>query len=108
MENAITSAPAQASDSVTLLRDGVEAFPAMLAAIAGARREIVLEMYWFDDSAVARRFIAALAERAREGVAVRVMYDAFGSIGSDDRRFEPLVAAGGSVIEYNPDRKSVV
>ena len=32
---------------VRLLRDGAEAFPAMLAAIAAAAREIVLEFYWF-------------------------------------------------------------
>jgi cardiolipin synthase len=90
------------TEHVALLRDGVEAFPAMLDAVAGARHEVLVEMYWFDDTPVARRFLATLTDRAREGVAVRVSYDAVGSIGSDGARFDALVAAGGKVIEYNP------
>ena len=39
-------------DGVSLLCDGAEAFPAMLDAIAGARREVLVEMYWFDDTAI--------------------------------------------------------
>ncbi len=93
---------APAADRVALLRDGVEAFPAMLDAVASARHEVLVEMYWFDDSPVSRRFIAALTERARVGVAVRVSYDSIGSIGSDRGRFNELVAACGRVIEYNP------
>ncbi|MFI5302335.1 MAG: cardiolipin synthase, partial [Polyangiales bacterium] len=31
---------------VRLLRDARDAYPAMLAAIASAREEILLEMYW--------------------------------------------------------------
>lgn len=93
---------APAADRVALLRDGVEAFPAMLDAVASARHEVLVEMYWFDGSPIARRFIAALVERARAGVAVRVSYDSIGSIGSDRGRFDELIAAGGRVIEYNP------
>lgn len=89
-------------DGVSLLCDGAEAFPAMLDAVARAAREVLVEMYWFDDTPIARRFIAALAERARAGVAVRVSYDAIGSLGSDGDRFAPLLEAGGRVIEYNP------
>ena len=57
---------------LTLLRDGREAFPAMLDAIARAEREVLLEMYWFDASDIGVRFVRALAERARAGVSVRV------------------------------------
>lgn len=96
------SADAALAPRVTLLRDGVAAFPAMIEAIERATQEVLLEMYWFDDSPVARRFIDAMAERARAGVRVCVLYDAFGSIGASDARFEPLQAAGGRVIEFNP------
>jgi cardiolipin synthase len=95
-----TGAPKR--DELTLLRDGEAAFPAMIAAIEGARRDIVLEMYWFDDSPIARKVIDALTARARAGVSVRVIYDAFGSIGSDSERFHALIEAGGKVIEFNP------
>jgi cardiolipin synthase len=89
-------------DEVRLLRDGVEALPAMLAAIAAARREILLEMYWIGPDAVGTKFREALAEKAREGVTVRVIYDAVGSLALTPSFWEPLVRAGGEVREYHP------
>ncbi|MBK6534524.1 MAG: hypothetical protein IPF99_34710 [Deltaproteobacteria bacterium] len=88
--------------AVTLLRDGEAVFPAMLEAIAAARREVLLEMYWLDDAPVARAILAAMAERARAGVPVRVLYDAIGSLGAPDSRFQELLSAGGKVVEFNP------
>jgi cardiolipin synthase len=87
---------------LTLLRDGREAFPAMLDAIARAEREVLLEMYWFDASDIGVRFVKALAERARAGVPVRVLYDAIGSLGVEPETFDPITKAGGHVIEFNP------
>ena len=90
------------SDDVRLLRDGVEAFPAMLAAVANATREILLEMYWVGGDAVGTRFRAALAEKARKGVTVRVIYDAVGSLSINYAFWQPLVDAGGEVREFHP------
>jgi cardiolipin synthase len=87
---------------VRLLRDGVEAFPVMLEAIANAKREVLLEMYWIGADAVGAKFREALAERARAGVTVRVVYDAVGSLAIGDAFWEPLLAAGGEVREYHP------
>ena len=75
---------------VTLLHDGEQAFPAMLAAIAEARREILLEMYWFASDEVGRKFAAALIARAAAGVRVRVIYDAVGSLQSENRILCPI------------------
>jgi cardiolipin synthase len=89
------------ADEVTLLRDGAMAFPAMLEAIANAEREIVLEMYWIGDDACGRRFLDALVGRAREGVSVRVIYDAVGSLGLPEEFFRPLREHGGDVLEWH-------
>ena len=89
-------------DDVRLLRDGIEAFPAMLEAIATAEREILLEMYWVGADPVGIRFRDALAEKARQGVTVRVIWDAVGSLGITPAFWEPLVEAGGEVREYHP------
>ena len=88
-------------DSVRLLRDGVQAFPAMLHAIGGARREILLEMYWVGDDAVGVTFRDALVERARAGVRVCVVYDAVGSLGITPAWWRPLFAAGGRAVEFH-------
>lgn len=87
---------------VRLLRDGVEAFPAMLEAIASATREIVLEMYWVGHDLVGDRFRRLLEEKARQGVTVRVIYDAVGSLGVSPRFWRALAAAGGEVREFHP------
>jgi cardiolipin synthase len=87
---------------VTLLHDGVQAFPAMLEAIAEAKREILLEMYWFASDEVGRQFADALTAKAEAGVTVRVIYDAIGSIQSDGRMFSRLRDAGCEVEQYNP------
>jgi cardiolipin synthase len=87
--------------SVRLLRDGTQAFPAMLDAIARARREILLEMYWIGVDAVGQRFRDALTERARAGVKVLVIRDAIGSIGMDPSFWAPLEAAGGRAAIYH-------
>jgi len=89
-------------DDVRLLRDGIEAFPAMLAAIAGAEHEILLEMYWVGADAVGIRFRDALAAKARKGVRVRVIWDAVGSLGITPTFWQSLVDAGGEVREYHP------
>ncbi len=88
--------------TVSLLRNGAEALPAWLSAIAGAREEILLEMYWFDSDRTGRSFADALIERARAGVEVLVIYDAIGSLGTDDAMFDEMVAAGIKVREFNP------
>jgi cardiolipin synthase len=89
-------------DEVRLLRDGVEALPAMLDAIGAAKHEILLEMYWVGPDAVGTRFREALVEKARSGVTVRVIYDAIGSLAITPSFWESLVRAGGEVREYHP------
>jgi cardiolipin synthase len=88
-------------DAVRLLRDGAQAFPAMLDAIERAQREILLEMYWIGADAVGARFRDALAARARAGVKVLAIHDAVGSLGITPAWWRPLSEAGGRVFVYH-------
>jgi cardiolipin synthase len=88
-------------DSVRLLRDGAQAFPAMLSAILRAKSEILLEMYWIGTDRIGERFREALAAKAKEGVTVRVIYDALGSLGVNLDWWDVLLDAGGDVREYH-------
>lgn len=97
-----TIAAEQGEDAVTLLRDGLEALPRMFNAVRGAQREVLLEMYWLDSSPVGRDLVQALTARAKQGVKVRVIYDAIGSLGVDRSMYDPLLEAGGQVLEFNP------
>lgn len=87
---------------VQLLKDGREAFPAMLDAIAQARRQILLEMYWFGSDRVGRRFAAALSQACQRGVEVGVIYDSVGSITADPAMFGELEQQGVHLLEYHP------
>jgi cardiolipin synthase len=92
------------AETIDHLRDATAAYPAWLAAIADAKEEILLEMYWFASDKTGWKFADALAAKAREGVDVRVLYDAIGSLGTDRELWDRLVHAGVRVIEHNPIR----
>jgi len=87
---------------VTLLQDGPQAFGAMLALIAGARRYIHFENYIIHDDTTGWRFAEALAVRARAGLAVRVLYDWFGCMGTGRKYWRFLRQAGCEVRCFNP------
>jgi cardiolipin synthase len=83
-------------------RDGIEAHNALVAGIRGARRRISIGTYILAHDAVGRSLVRLLAERARQGVEVRVLVDAVGS------RFLPWTAgallrrAGARLVRFNP------
>ncbi len=90
-----------AGNRITLLRDGRETYPAMLDAIAHATRRIDMETYQFDTRGAAL-FATALMQKAREGVEVHLLYDAWGSAAQDKSLFDRMRQAGIQVVEYNP------
>jgi cardiolipin synthase A/B len=69
-----------------------------------ARAEVDLETYIYEAGRVGDRFLAELTDAARRGVRVRVLVDAFGSDGLPANYFAPLLAAGGQVRWFNPQR----
>lgn len=87
---------------VTVYRDGDEAFPAMIEAIRSAERYICLETYIIRDDKTGWEFGAALADKARHGVEVSVLYDGFGSFSLGDEFREHLLGNGVHMHEYHP------
>jgi cardiolipin synthase len=74
------SAPAHPVTETRILRDGDEAFPAMLDLIRSSRSSVWFENFIFAGDATGRRFARALGEAARRGVEVRVLYDPIGTM----------------------------
>lgn len=82
--------------------EGDELYRSMLSVIESAHRSISLETYIYADDSVGRRFSRALAERAESGVRVRLLVDAFGSLGCFSRRTErELRSAGAQVRRFH-------
>jgi cardiolipin synthase len=75
----ILGVPATEGNLVDVLRNGHEIFPAMLEAIAEADHTIDLLTFVYWRGRIGTRFAEALSERARSGVRVRVLLDAWGA-----------------------------
>lgn len=98
-------APLVPGNRVRLLKDAGENYPAWLDAIGSARRTVYFESYIIHDDDVGRRFADLLAEKARAGVRVRVIYDWMGALGAASRGlWRPLREAGVEVRCFNPPR----
>lgn len=88
---------------LTLLHNGEEYFPRLVAAIDGAAESIYLETYIFADDAVGRRVADALQRAARRGVKTHLMVDGFGSSGFPRAWIDELRAAGAQVLKFRPE-----
>ena len=108
MEQAFTraaGAPLVNGNAVRLLKDGLANYPAWFDAIRAARKSVTFENYIIEDDEVGRELAAALTDRARAGVEVRLVRDWLGSMGGASHRFwRALTAAGAEVRRFNPPR----
>jgi len=95
--------PAIGGNSVRLLRDAEENFPAWREALGRAKRYIYFECYIVTDDKVGREFLDILVDRARAGVAVRVVVDWMGSFRWLSL-WSALRDAGGVVRVFNPPK----
>ncbi len=94
------AAPLRHADEVRLLPTAAEAYAAFEDTIQGAERFIHCQFYIWKDDAIGRQITAWLTERARHGVAVRVLYDHVGSLGLPNSHFAALREAGGEVAVF--------
>jgi cardiolipin synthase len=102
----LTGLSAEADNAVRLLRNGDEAYPAMLAAIDAAKKSVGLCSYIFRDDAAGEAFISALIRAHRRGVLVRVLIDGIGSgyfrSGTNDRLRQAGVPVARFLHSYVP------
>jgi len=89
---------------VDTLVNGREIFPAMLAAIRGARKTITFETYIYWSGRIGKEFADALADRARSGVRVHLLVDWVGSNRMDPRYLDAMREAGVEIEKYHPPR----
>lgn len=94
--------PATEGNRITFLRGGDEAYDAVLSLVGSARDHLHAQFFILDVDPVGRRFLQALAARAREGIRVRLLLDAVGSWRAMRRTVQPLREAGGEVAAFLP------
>jgi cardiolipin synthase len=76
---------------------------AVCGAITGARQQLRMEYYTFEDVHwCGRSLVDLLVEKLEQGVQVALSYDGAGSQATDDRVFERLRRAGAVLLEFRP------
>lgn len=82
--------------NVKLFDDNLELYSSQLADIENAKHYIFLEVFRFNEDAMGQKYCMALAKKAKQGVKVKILVDAWGTK-QDSTFLNPIVEAGGEV-----------
>jgi cardiolipin synthase len=94
--------PVASGNRYQVLVNGDRIFPAMLAAIRGARETIDFETYIYWSGAIGKEFADALTERARSGIRVHLLVDWVGSQKMEPALVDEMKSAGIEIQKYHP------
>jgi cardiolipin synthase len=97
-----TDTPFSLGNRIDILNNGDEFYPRMLADVHEARQSITLEAYIYWSGDVGLQFANAFAEKARGGLAVKLLLDAVGSSTISDEILDLLAGAGCQIAWYHP------
>lgn len=99
----LTGLPATTGNRVELLVEDELAFARIEEELRAATTSIWAEYYIVRNDETGHRFLDLLAERARAGVSVRLLYDAIGSMRLDAARIRAIRAVGGVVLRVSTE-----
>jgi cardiolipin synthase len=94
--------PARRGNTIALYHVTADAYAAIQAAVDTARHHVHLEFFIFRSDETGLRLLDQLTRKAKEGVQVRLLYDAMGSVHLRQQALAPLREAGGCVYAFLP------
>ena len=98
--------PITYGNKVKLLTSGREKFNDLFEAIRGAKHHIHLEYFNFRNDSIANALFDLLAEKVKEGVEVRAMFDAFGNWSNNQplkkRHLKKIREQGIEIVKFDP------
>ena len=100
----LADAKVNRTGALEVLTDGPCFYPAALEAMRSARHSICLEAYVFHPGEISTLYLEAMTERAKDGVQINLVLDAFGSWAMTKTSLQALRDAGGRVEWYNKAR----
>ncbi len=98
----LTGTALSEGNTVQILKNGEETYPALWADLRAAQASIALQPYFYEPGVLADTLESILVERARAGVAVFVLVDAFGAEAMPEERLDALRNAGVEVAVFRP------
>lgn len=100
----VCAAPLERGNRIEILACGDETYPALFEALTGARHAITWQVFWFKPGRLAQQLFDVLTDRARAGVRVHCLFDAFGARDMPDEYLDGLRQAGIDVRIFRPLR----
>lgn len=100
----VTSLPASWGNKVTILDSAAKTYHTLLTGIDAAESHIHVLYYIIQPDRVGESLRERLIKRAKQGLEVRVLYDAVGSSRLPRDFWDPLVEAGGHAAIFRPVR----
>ncbi len=103
IEQIVSETPLVEGNYVQILENGRETFPAIFSAIEHARDHVNLEYYILENvESGGVKLSDLLIRKKKQGVAINIIYDSFGSSETGQEFFNSLKAAGISLLQYAP------
>ena len=99
--------PITKNNKLKLYTDGHDKFRDLFKDIKAAKSSINVEYYTIYNDQIGNDFLHLLIQKAKEGVQVRVLYDAWGSFGASKAWFNQLTEAGGDVLQFITSRNMI-
>lgn len=94
--------PFTEGNSVTILKNGDEIFPAMLQAISEADDSISFLTFVYWKGEIADEFAKLFSKKAKEGIQVRVLLDSYGAFPMKEELVELMQSSGVQVVWFRP------
>lgn len=102
-----SESPLSKNNHVKLYTDGEQMFHDMINDIENAQQTINVEFYTFYNDDIGNKMLNLLIKKAKEGVKVKLLYDAWGSLGATKAWFDQLNKAGGEVLPFVTSRNMI-
>jgi cardiolipin synthase len=102
----LTQGALDEGNRIEVLQNGDGFFPPLLRDIAAARESVHVESYIWWKGAVCDQLANLLAQKARQGVEVRLLVDASGGHKMDDKLEKLMTDAGVRLAKFHPIRFS--
>lgn len=100
--------PITYNNKIKLLPGGKEKFEDLFANIKKAKHHIHLEYFNFRNDSIATILFTLLAEKVKEGVEVRALFDAFGNISNNrplrNKHLKQMRERGIEIVKFDPIR----
>lgn len=100
--------PLFSHNEIETFTEGNAFFNQLILDLKNAQESINLEFYTFYADEIGKEILSVLVKKAQAGIDVRVIYDAWGSIGTNQKFFQPLIDAGGRAFPFLHNKLNLI